>query len=163
MQDRVACPKRERLPLYCGHASVPICMSQPYLGKQSPPSWRSSSTHRRGRWIVSLPQSFGFLALNPVVKWSWKIFNPEAHHFFRTQCMSQIMSTLHFCGDPAETSDDPCFTLLQGLFALKSLRNAHTISVVANSLSRIQLAQSLPLQGLGNGIRTQQKYSEKRG
>ena len=34
---------------------------------------------------------------------------------FRTQFLPQIISDLHFCGDPKEKKDEPCFPLLQRL------------------------------------------------
>jgi hypothetical protein len=36
-------------------------------------------------------------------------------NLFRTQFLPQIMSDLHFCGDPAEQPDSPCFPTLQPL------------------------------------------------
>lgn len=34
---------------------------------------------------------------------------------FRTQFLPQIMSDLHYCGDPKQPKDDPCFPLIQTL------------------------------------------------
>jgi hypothetical protein len=36
-------------------------------------------------------------------------------NLFRTQFLPQVMSDLHFCGDPNEPKDEPCFPLLQRL------------------------------------------------
>ena len=36
-------------------------------------------------------------------------------NLFRTQFLPQIMSDLHYCGDPKEHADAPCFPLLQSL------------------------------------------------
>jgi hypothetical protein len=36
-------------------------------------------------------------------------------NLFRTQFLPQLMSDLHFCGDPAQQFDSPCFPLLQKL------------------------------------------------
>eukprot|EP00542_Grammatophora_oceanica_P009888 CAMPEP_0194042840 /NCGR_PEP_ID=MMETSP0009_2-20130614/14573_1 /TAXON_ID=210454 /ORGANISM="Grammatophora oceanica, Strain CCMP 410" /LENGTH=401 /DNA_ID=CAMNT_0038686847 /DNA_START=98 /DNA_END=1303 /DNA_ORIENTATION=+ len=38
-------------------------------------------------------------------------------NLFRTQFLPQIMNDLHFCGDPKETPDEPCFPTLQPLLA----------------------------------------------
>jgi hypothetical protein len=39
----------------------------------------------------------------------------EKTNLFRTQFIPQLMADLHFCGDPAEKPDSPCFPLLQSL------------------------------------------------
>jgi hypothetical protein len=36
-------------------------------------------------------------------------------NLFRTQFLPQMMSDLHFCGDPSQKPDSPCFPLLQSL------------------------------------------------
>ena len=36
-------------------------------------------------------------------------------NLFRTQFLPQIMSDLHFCGDPEQPPDNPCFPTLQPL------------------------------------------------
>jgi hypothetical protein len=41
-------------------------------------------------------------------------------NLFRTQFLPQIMSDLHFCGDPKQHADEPCFPLLQ-----KMLHSVH--------------------------------------
>jgi hypothetical protein len=111
---------RDEGRLHCGDASNVKFLNDVWTQKMyrpdAPPLKIVIDDGSHQAWHMAQSVFFWFPRIEPGGLMIVEDIQPfEKTNMFRTQFIPQMMTDLHFCGDPAEKPDSPCFPLLQSL------------------------------------------------